>query len=176
MNITSPPYLCAMYRLFLICLLGLGCGGDRPKVAGDAAVQPVTSAELRQLVTQSGAQAVLVNIWATWCGPCREEFPDLLRLEREWRDKGLKVLLVSADLESEFPSAKRFLAEQGVTFTTYWKAEKDSAFMAGLDARWSGALPATFIYDRTGQLRAFWEGKADYAKLAEQVGAILAHP
>ena len=133
---------------------------------------PVTAAGLNQAVTRAGAPVVLVNVWATWCGPCREEFPDLVRLERLWRGRGLKVLLVSADDEGDLPQVKRFLAERGVDFPTYLKAQKDMEFINGLDPRWSGALPATFLYDGTGRLRDFWEGKTTYALFEQKVRAV----
>jgi thiol-disulfide isomerase/thioredoxin len=151
-------------------MLAAGCGRvDTAQVK----VSPVTAEELKQAVSNASAKVVLVNLWATWCGPCREEFPDLLRLEREYRGRGLKVFLVSADFENELPVVKRFLARQGVTFPTYFKAQKDMEFINGLEPRWSGALPATLLYDSTGRLRDFWEGKATYAMFRQKVESIM---
>jgi thiol-disulfide isomerase/thioredoxin len=124
-------------------------------VRAEAALElrPATAAQVQQAVRDAGARVVVVNVWATWCIPCREEFPALLRLEREYRSRGVKLLLVSADFDNATDDVKQFLAEQGVDFRTYLKAEKDQAFIDGVDPAWSGALPATFLYDSSGKLR-----------------------
>ena len=100
-------------------------------------VTPVTAAGIQQAVRNSGAKAVLVNVWATWCGPCREEFPGLIRVARKYQDQGLKVVLVSADFDTDMAAVKKFLAEEGVDFPSYIKAEKDQAFIDALDKRWT---------------------------------------
>ena len=150
-----------------------GCKQAQSIEPASEQVTPVTVAELKQAVTNARAKVVLVNLWATWCGPCREEFPDLVRLERAWRGRGLKVLLVSADNSTDLPKVRRFLAERGVKFPTYLKMQKDMEFINGLDSRWTGALPATFLYDGTGQLRDFWEGATTYAVVEQKVQKIL---
>ena len=116
---------------------------------------------------------MLVNMWATWCVPCREEFPDLLRLRRDYAGRGLRVVLVSGDFHSEAAAARRFLQEQGVDFPTYIKAGKDMEFINAFEPRWSGVLPATFIYDTDGALRHAWEQKTSYAPLEAGVLDVL---
>jgi thiol-disulfide isomerase/thioredoxin len=116
-----------------------------------------------------GARATLVNVWATWCVPCREEFPELVRFERTWRNRGVRVLFVSGDFEDQLPQVRAFLSLQGVTAPSWIKTGDDMAFIDGLHPKWSGALPATFVYDSTGTLVRFWEGKADYARFESEI-------
>ncbi len=132
--------------------------------------------DLLQLVRAPGAKAVVVNVWATWCVPCREELPDLLRVEREYRSRGLRLLLVSADLDSSAGAARVFLARHGVAFQTYLKTGADMEFIDGLSPKWSGALPATFVFDGGGTLRDFWEGKATYDTFAAKVRGLIEAP
>ena len=150
-----------------------GCGKIRPVSVDQVRVKPVTAPDLVALVREPGSNAVLVNVWATWCGPCREEFPDLVKLAQKYRNRGLRVLFVSADFDTELANVKKFLADQGVDFQTFIKAQKDMEFINGLDTRWSGALPATFVYDSAGKLRDFWEGKAEYRTFEQKVLAAL---
>ncbi|HEX6851906.1 MAG TPA: TlpA disulfide reductase family protein [Candidatus Polarisedimenticolaceae bacterium] len=126
-------------------------------------------------VRRPGAAVVVLNVWATWCQPCREEFPDLLRLEREYRAKGVRLVLVSADFPDAVAEAEAFLRRHGVAFQTFLKDGDvpDQAFIDGLDPRWSGALPATIVFDGAGRKTAFWEGKADYATLERHVKEAL---
>jgi thiol-disulfide isomerase/thioredoxin len=139
----------------------------------DVRVTPVTAAAIQQAVRNSGAKVVLVNVWATWCGPCREEFPGLVRVARKYQGHGLKVILVSADFDTDLAAVKKFLADEGVDFPSYIKAEKDQEFIDTLDKRWSGALPATFIYDGASNLQDFWEGKASFNEFEKKVVKVL---
>ena len=116
---------------------------------------------------------VVANVWATWCTPCREEFPDLMRLHREYGSRGLRLVLVSADFEDQAKQARRFLAQQGVDFRSFLKTGNDMEFINGMDPRWTGALPATFVYDGGGRLRDFHEGRTTFAALESLVVAIM---
>jgi len=124
-------------------------------------------------VRAQGTAAVLVNVWATWCATCREEFPDLLRLRRDLAPRGLAVLFVSGDFASELPAVREFLVAQGVDFPTYIKAGGDMELIDTLQPEWSGALPATFVYDRAGRLVRWWQGSAAYDTFVERVEDVL---
>jgi thiol-disulfide isomerase/thioredoxin len=152
-----------------VCLLA-GCGRAAPPLI------PAGGADLLRLVREPGASAVLVNVWATWCVPCREEFPDLLRLRRDYAARGLRLVLVSGDFDSEIRSARRFLEEQGVDFPTYVKTGRDMEFINAFEPKWSGVLPATFLYDAGGSLRRMWEQKTSYATLEAGVLEVLNQP
>lgn len=175
MRLSGPFRTSILVGLALTGVLALQACGRAPQsksvkqAAGADSVHPVTAGEILSLVREPGADAVLVNVWATWCEPCREEFPDLVRLQRSYRDRGLRLLFVSGDFDSEMPAVRRFLAQQGVDFRTYIKTGDDMKFIDTLNPRWSGALPATFVYDGSGRLLDFWEGKSSYAKLEEHV-------
>jgi thiol-disulfide isomerase/thioredoxin len=127
-----------------------------------------------ELVREAKTEVVVVNVWATWCMPCREEFPDLLRLRREYADRGLEMILVSGDFSDDREEqAGAFLRTQGVDFVTYFKTGDDMQFIDTLARQWSGALPATLFYGPDETLHEFWEGKADYARMKQAVEKIL---
>ena len=144
-----------------------------PAAADPPEVKAVDAPELLDVVRRSEADAVLVNVWATWCIPCWEEFPDLLRLRRTYHDRGLELILVSGDFPSEIDQVEAFLAEHGVDFETYIKTGDDMEFIDTLEPDWSGALPATLVYDRRGEKRRFWQGRATYEELERAVLPIL---
>jgi len=164
-----PTYWACPFLAVIVLLGPAGCSERTPDAADDAIklpeLLPASAAEVLAAVREPGADAVIVNVWATWCVPCREEFPDLLRVHRELAPEGVRLILVSADFPRNAEAARRFLAEQGVDFPTFRMTGKDAAFIDGLDPRWSGALPATWIYDGSGRVRHFWEDKAPYATI-----------
>jgi thiol-disulfide isomerase/thioredoxin len=132
-------------------------------------VTTVKTADVMRAVREPGAKVVLLNHWATWCGPCREEFPDLVKLAQKYRDRGLRVVLLSWDEDAK--TAQGFLASQHVDFPAYIKDgdESDTKFVDAIEPRWSGAFPATMIYDNAGTLRDFWEGKQTFAVFEQKV-------
>jgi len=136
-------------------------------------IQPADAQAVLAAVRAPGAKAVVLNVWATWCEPCREEFPDLVRLGHEYSSKGVRLVLVSGDFDSEKPAVTKFLTDQGVNFASYIKSGDDMKFINSLNPKWTGALPATFVYDGQGRLRDFWEGKASYAKMEERLRRVL---
>jgi thiol-disulfide isomerase/thioredoxin len=139
-----------------------------------AAVALAAAAAVAPSPRPADSAAVLADVWATWCLPCRQEFPDLLRVARELSPQGLRLVLVSADASDAASDVTTCLSEQGVDFPTFIQAEKDEAFIDGLDRRWTGSIPASFVYDARGKLVRYWEGKADYDVIKKRALQALA--
>ncbi len=137
------------------------------------ALTPATAADVLEAVRAPGARAVLVNVWATWCAPCVEEMPYLVRLQREYGAAGLRLVLVSADFAEQSTEAAAFLARQGVEGPSFIKTEKDEAFIDAINPEWGGALPASLLYDGAGNLHHFWEGAASYEDFESRVQELL---
>lgn len=97
---------------------------------------------------------LLVNFWATWCDPCREEFPDLVKIDQDYRRKGLDFIAISLDDLSEINTeVPKFLRQMRASMPAYLLNVPDpEKAINAIDPRWSGALPATFLYDAQGQL------------------------
>lgn len=162
-------------RLLLALLALTGPGAVLAGPAGEA-LPPLTPADAERVMAEvraDGAEVVLVNVWATWCAPCLEELPDLLRLREDYADRGLRLLLVSADFASASRQVRERLAGLGVTFETFLRSGDDMAFIEAFSEEWSGALPASFVYDRTGRLRHVELGQASYAEFEELVTDVL---
>jgi thiol-disulfide isomerase/thioredoxin len=138
------------------------------------APSPAKAGGILDEIRKPGAGAVLVNVWATWCSPCREEFPDLLHVARDLEPRGLRLILVSVDFPGNESATQTFLTKQGVDFPTFVRAGKDEDFVNDLERQWSGAIPATFLYDAKGKLVRYWEGKASYPVIKKRALAALA--
>jgi thiol-disulfide isomerase/thioredoxin len=147
-------------------LVALGFG-VAPARAGEDAPAPV-AADIQTIlheVKRPGAAAVVLNVWATWCEPCRKEMPGLLRFYRAHAKEGLRLVLVSADDEADRNAANRFLESQGVDFPTWIKRDSDMVFINAIDEEWIGNLPATFVFDGKGVLHDRIYAETDEAAL-----------
>jgi thiol-disulfide isomerase/thioredoxin len=134
----------------------------------------ITVDELRAKVRSLGAKAVLVNAWATWCDSCQHELPMLQQLSERLAPNGVRVLLVSVDEPEDRDRARTFLAENGIRLPSYLAARPLGPFKTGLNPRWPGMLPASFLFDATGKLRYFWGGEAYEKELVPIVEGLLA--
>jgi len=124
-------------------------------------------------VKAPGAQAVLVNVWATWCEPCREEMPDLVRFYRDHRADGLRLVLISADDDDQRAEVARVLGALGFDGPAFIKRGNDMTFIDALDPGWKGALPATFLFDAHGAKKRSWLGSVTYDDLRARVSGLL---
>src|SRR4051794_12978563 len=139
---------------------------------------PAELPEILAAIRSPGARAVLVNVWATWCEPCRKEMPDVIRFYRDHREDGLRLVLVSADDEQDRAEVARVLAEAGLPAdaVSFIKRGDDIKFINGLDRHWSGALPASFLFDGRGRKRRTWGGPVTYHALELATDSLLTAP
>lgn len=169
MALAKPPLLPKLFPVLAIIFAWLGSGPVTEAIADvkvRQAKRATTSRAFRlsplpevldrqgftTLLARHRGQVVLVNFWATWCEPCRQEFPRLKELQERYHPRGLVVLAVSVDVPSAYPQVRKFLREQKPGFATYLKKPaEDEEFINAIDPNWTGALPATFVYDITGK-------------------------
>jgi cytochrome c biogenesis protein CcmG, thiol:disulfide interchange protein DsbE len=103
-------------------------------------------------------QVVMLNIWATWCGPCQVEIPSLERLYREYGDKGLKLVAVSIDDYVSEDSIRAFARNFGVTFEVL----HDSTHAIERQYQATG-YPETFVIGKEGTIRKKWIGPDNWS-------------
>ncbi len=101
-------------------------------------------------------EVVLLNVWATWCYPCRREMPSFEALHQEFADEGLRVVAVSIDSPGARREIAEFLEEYGITFTILHDTDRRIT----TSFRTLG-VPETFLIDRQGRLVKRWTGRID---------------
>lgn len=147
---------------------------DLSAVVPLAGVVKLDEAGWRQLRQQQRGRVLVVNFWATWCEPCREEFPALVRLDRAYRARGLTLAAISMDETESAADVREFLKSQDAQFGTFLHDFHDFAAIAdSIDPKWGGGIPATFIYDRQGKLVQSWEGAAKFEEFDRVVRPLL---
>lgn len=145
--------------LTLLQPLGTGhaleAGQPAPEIQlKDLSGKPVTLSALK-------GKVVIVDFWASWCGPCRQSMPVLEKLSKTYKDKGLVVLGVNIDNDAK--SASKFLAEVPVSFVVVNDADKRVA-----RAYAPPTMPSSYIIDKQGRVRQVHAGfKAGDAKQLE---------
>lgn len=135
-------------------------------------VKPLSSSkDLDELKETLKGKVVLVNFWATWCAPCVKEFPDLVKLYNNYKDKDFKLIFISTDVPEEIDSKViPFLKNNGVDYVTYYNNfSKPEELIDYIDKNWEGAVPATYIYDKTGKVTASILGKKDYPDFEKEI-------
>lgn len=129
------------------------------------------------LLARHRGKPVMVNFWATWCPPCREEFPMVNELAQKYAPQGLVVLGVSFDDEGEITLVRRFLARVKPVFQNYRKKPgPDGPIVRAADPKWTGALPATLFYDPQGRLVERFVGERKRADFEAAIENLLKRP
>jgi len=158
--------------LAAVLLAGTAAMADSGPTNASPSLRVVSAGDLKTLLGQARGTTTLVHVWATWCPPCREELPSVLRFRAAHTGHGLEVILVSADAPKQRPQIVSYLAQAGVAFSSYLIDNPDAIFIDTLCTNWSGALPASFFFGPKGELRQWWEGKADPEKYEETAEAL----
>jgi len=158
-----------MYRKVFLFLLVLIITGFSLPDSKEIAVETINKVKLQKLVKERKGKVLFLNLWATWCVPCREEFPSIVKLVDEYKD--VEFIGITVDFPDEVDSKIiPFLKENKVSFINYVNAfEGDEELINLLDKNWNGALPATFIFDKNGKKVSFLEGKQSYDGFKKEI-------
>jgi len=144
----------------------LATSGLAGKPAPDFALKSSTGENLR--LSEYRGDVVMINFWATWCGPCRQEMPLLDELYSRYQRVGFSLLGVNIDDDSS--RAMSMISELGVSFPVLFDARKEVSKLYDVDA-----MPVTILVDREGKVRYIHQGyKPGYEeKYLDQVRSLL---
>lgn len=143
----------------------------RKETVDPAIFQKVQSAQVLEMVNQAKPKPTLVNIWASWCEPCREEIPFLVEFAEKY--PGMNIMLVSADSPDALELAGKILDNLNSPFTRYVKDDAETEFITTLFPDWGGAIPVTLIYDKEGKLKKYWQGSASREEFENHIKEAL---
>ena len=126
------------------------------------------------MVAAHRGKVLLVDFWATWCSSCREEMPKLIALFDAQKRKGFDLVTISCDEPEQALAAAQFVERQRAPTPHYVRhAKSDDDFINAIDARWSGALPALFLFNREGKQVQEFIGETDEKVLETAINKVL---
>ena len=129
----------------------------------------------QKLLEQHRGKPLLVTFWATWCEPCRDEYPMINDLAKEYAPKGLQVLGVDDDEEGDIILMRRFIARYKPVFPNVRKKRgNDSAFCQAVSPDWNCTMPATFFYAKDGKQIGHFFGAKDRNTFEVAIRTLLA--
>jgi thiol-disulfide isomerase/thioredoxin len=130
----------------------------------------VDAAGIADLIKNKTDKLRLINLWATWCGPCVAEFPDLVTVMHLYRDRGLEFVSISADDPARKDKALSFLKSKQASGPNYLYTGDDKYKMIeAVDPKWDGALPYTMLVDPDGKVVYRHQGAIDIAELKKVI-------
>ena len=159
-----------------LLLVVSGCGGGAENsspapAAGDAKAPSFVLNDLEGnpvSLADSDGQIRIVDFWATWCAPCREEVPMYKEIHAEYGGKGVKIISISMDGEENLDAVKEFVAEYGIPYTNLMDDEEVSMQYQ------AAGLPATYVLDGEGNIVKNYVGAKPKRILVELLDGMLA--
>jgi len=162
----------------LSMLLIISCKEEEPKPlqiykAEEVSIKSYDFSGLDYLLKKENDTTYVVNFWATWCVPCVEELPNFEKLNAAYKDKKVKVVLVSIDFPKMVESKLLpFVKKHNLKSEVVHLNDPDAnSWINKVDSSWSGAIPATVIYRK--DKRNFYEKSFTFEELEKEVNKIL---
>ena len=140
-------------------------------------IQKIKIKSLSNLIATSDS-ILIINFWATFCKPCVEEIPDLIKFANKYKKQKASLYLVSLDLEDYYPEKiKKFVAKKKYTAKIAWLDESNADYFCPIiDTSWSGAIPATLIVNNKMGYKKFYEKQLTSIEIEVAIKAALQKP
>jgi thiol-disulfide isomerase/thioredoxin len=145
------------------------------KSAATADPALIDLAGYQQVLAKYHGKPLVVNFWATWCEPCRDEYPMIVELAKQFRPQGVEVVGVDMDDDSDMNLVRRFIVRMQPSFPNYrQKTGIDlDKFYDGVNPQWKGTMPQTMFYGRDGNVVGFFLGSRPRAQFEQAFRATL---
>lgn len=130
--------------------------------------------DFKHYVDTAKSEIIVINLWATFCKPCIEELPDLIRVSEKYNEK-LKMIFVSLDAEKDYPTKlNRFIKMHRFKFNAVWLDETNADyFCPAFDSTWSGSIPATLFISKKTNSRKFIESELSADEFEQNIQSFI---
>ena len=155
----------SLVALFAISLFLFNCQAKPKGSALDVEVKDFDG-KIYNLMEVKG-ELILVNFWAMWCNPCKQEIPELIELQNEYKNKGLTVVGISLDV-GDAKKVKEFAEKESINYLIYIGNNKTVQRYGGLSG-----IPASFLVDRQGIIKKRYFGSLDKETVEKDIDVLL---
>ncbi len=129
--------------------------------------------DMEPLLASYKGKVLVLNLWASWCQPCREEMPVLVKYANDTKGTDIQVLGISFDFKEEIDSSLvPYLKEAGVEFPIAVYTGENDPFIKRMGHGWDGGIPVTYFVDKSGNIRELHQGQITRKELESAVAAI----
>jgi thiol-disulfide isomerase/thioredoxin len=133
-------------------------------------IEMINESGIKGLLTNTSDKLRLINIWATWCGPCVTEFPEFIKMNRMYRGRDFEFISISADDPANKEKALKFLQKQQASNSNYLFNNDDKyKLIEAIDPNWQGALPYTILVEPGGKIVYAKQGRIDPAEMKKMI-------
>jgi peroxiredoxin len=133
-------------------------------------LEDIDETGLRELILNKSDKLRLINVWATWCGPCVTEFPDFMVMQHMYRQRDFEFISISADSPDKKDKALKFLKGKFASNKNYiFNSEDKYKLIEAVDAKWQGALPYTLLVEPGGKIVYAAQGPIDPHKMKKMI-------
>lgn len=116
-------------------------------------IENIDTAGIRELINNKSGKLRLINVWASWCGPCVQEFPDFIMIDRIYRSREFEFISINADKLARKDNVLKFLQKNEASNKNYiFNSDNNSDLVEAIDPQWSGALPYTMLVEQGGNV------------------------
>jgi thiol-disulfide isomerase/thioredoxin len=131
--------------------------------------------DIVNIKNQNAGKVFAINFWASWCKPCVNEFPALVKLNKNYNSRNFNLIFISLDFKEEVSTKLLpFLKINDVDYTTYYlDTNSPEEIMDYLNKKWDGGIPATFIFDKSGKLQNFILGEHSYEFFEKEIQKLI---
>lgn len=175
----SPLKLTSVALTALVLLIA-GIKAVPARADYQASFKVITPGQLKDVIAANKGKVVYLNFFATYCVPCRSEFPDIVKLQKTYGSQGLQVIEVSMNDHtdpSDNAAMTKYLDQMQPSFPVYIASSVEDSFYSAVNPKWEKngeALPMTTIYDRDGNPAHYYEKALNFQQMEQDVKPLLA--
>ena len=152
------------FTFFIILFIGIATTGYPQQIVK----WKITDVE--KLIEESDS-ILIINFWATFCKPCVEEIPDLIKFTKKYKREKVSLHLISLDLADYYPTKiKKFVTAKKYAANIAWLDESNADYFCSImSPEWSGSIPATLFVNKKNGYRKFYEKKLSAAEIENAI-------